>query len=304
MTFQHTLKAAIPCTGIGLHSGARVATTLKPAAAGTGITVVRTDVPADRAVIPARWDAVVDTKLCTVIANEAGTRVGTIEHLMAALRGCGIDNAVIEVNGPEIPIMDGSAAPWVFLIGCAGIERQAEPRGVIRVLKEVTVGDGTRMARLTPGTTTSFSFDLDYSGTAVGRQQASFTLTEESFAEDIARARTFGFLHEVDHLRSIGLARGGSLDNAVVIDGQRVMNEGGLRFSNEFVRHKILDSIGDLYLAGAPIQGHFHGVRSGHQLNNDLLHALFADASAWERVEETTGGGLLQWDKRVAAACA
>lgn len=298
---QQTLKTAIPCTGIGLHSGAKVSLTLRPAEAGAGITVVRTDVPAARAVIPARWDHVVDTRLCTVLGNAQRTTVGTVEHLMAALRGCGVDNAVIEVDGPEIPVMDGSSAPWVFLIRCAGLEAQDAPRRVIRVLREVSVGDGAKLARLTPADESAFSFDLDYSGTLIGRQHASFRLVDDSFAEDIARARTFGFLHEVDQMRAAGLARGGSLENAVVIDGPRVLNEGGLRFADEFVRHKILDSVGDLYLAGAPILGQFHGVRSGHHLNNEVLRALFADEGAW-RWEEEAEAEAGTWER--VAACA
>jgi UDP-3-O-[3-hydroxymyristoyl] N-acetylglucosamine deacetylase len=281
MSFQHTLKSAIHCTGIGLHSGSKVSMSLKPADENTGITIIRTDLRGRGAVIPVRWDAVSDTRLCTVVSNADGVSVGTVEHLMAALRGCGIDNAVIELNAPEVPIMDGSAAPFVFLIECAGSVAQSSPRRVIRVLKEVVVGDENRFASFSPALSSSFSFEIDFASAAIARQESFLQLTNGAFKSELARARTFGFLHEVDQMRRAGLARGGSLDNAIVIQGDKVLNEGGLRYSDEFVRHKILDSVGDLYLAGAPIIGHFHGCRSGHALNNQLLRTLFADESAW-----------------------
>lgn len=305
MPVQHTLKSAIHCTGVGLHSGAKVSMTLAPADADTGITFVRTDLPRDRAVVPARWDAVIDTRLCTVVGNEAGTTIGTVEHLMAALRGCGVDNAVIELDGAEVPIMDGSAGPFVFLIECAGLLAQSSTRRFVRVLKEVTVGDGEKHATLSPSPGSTFSFEIDFSSAAVARQEGFVELDRTTFKNDVARARTFGFLHEVDHMRRMGLARGGSLDNAIVISGDRILNEGGLRFPDEFVRHKILDGIGDLYLAGAPILGHFHGRRSGHALNNLVLRALFADSSAWtlaQAEDEDTLSGA--WTSSKVAACA
>jgi UDP-3-O-[3-hydroxymyristoyl] N-acetylglucosamine deacetylase len=279
--FQQTLKNPIRCTGIGLHSGSKVSMTLKPSDVDTGIRFVRTDQPADRAEVRATWDRVTDTKLCTVISNDAGVSIGTIEHLMAALRGCGIDNAVIELDGPEVPIMDGSSAPFVFLIECAGVAQQDKPRRLIQVLRKVTVGDAGRYASLTPSGIIGFSFEIDFAAQAIARQEGYVKLGKGAFKAELARARTFGFLHEVDQMRKLGLARGGSLDNAIVINGDKVLNEGGLRFTDEFVRHKILDSVGDLYLAGAPILGHFHGCRSGHALNNQLLRALFADEKAW-----------------------
>lgn len=282
---QQTLKTAIRCKGVGLHSGAKVSMTLMPAESDKGITFVRTDQRGARAVIPARWDRVVDTRLCTVVGNAQGVTVGTVEHLMAALRGCGIDNATIELDGPEVPIMDGSAAPFVFLIECAGTQPQDRPRRVIQVLKEVTVGDDTRFATLSPGLGATFSFEIEFDSAAIARQRRQLRLVNGTFKAELSRARTFGFLHEVNHLRQLGLARGGSLDNAIVIEGDRILNEDGLRYEDEFVRHKILDSVGDLYLAGGPIQGHFHGSRSGHALNNQVLRALFADASAWRWVD-------------------
>jgi len=281
MIFQQTLKSPINCTGIGLHSGSKVSMSLKPSDVDTGIRFVRTDVPADRAEVRADWDRVTDTRLCTLISNDAGVSIGTIEHLMAALRGCGIDNAVVELDGPEVPIMDGSSAPFVFLIECAGLARQDKPRRMIKVLKKVTVGEPGRYASLTPSHVIGYSFEIDFASPAIARQEGYVKLGKGAFKAELARARTFGFLHEVDQMRKMGLARGGSLDNAIVINGDKVLNEGGLRFTDEFVRHKILDSIGDLYLAGAPILGHFHGCRSGHALNNQLLRALFADEKAW-----------------------
>lgn len=293
--FQRTLKTPIHCTGIGLHSGSKVHMTLRPAEAGAGITFVRTDLRGADAVIPASWDHVTDTRLCTVIANEAGASVGTIEHLMAALRGLEVDNVTIEIDSPEVPIMDGSSAPFVFLIECAGLREQTAPRRAIRILRPVGIGDATRGASLTPADRAIYSVEIDFQSAAVARQRGTVTLGPGAFKADVARARTFGFLHEVDQLRQVGLARGGSLDNAIVISGDRVLNEGGLRYEDEFVRHKILDSIGDLYLAGAQIIGHFHGFRCGHALNNQVLHALFANPDAWCWV------GDAQTDPTVAA---
>ncbi len=278
---QKTLKSSIHCSGVGLHSGQRVRMTLKPAEVNTGIVFVRSDAPGDRRVIPAMWDRVCDTNHCTVIGNGHGVTVGTIEHLMAALNGCGVDNAVIVLDGPEVPVMDGSAAPFVFLIECAGLVSQAATRRAIRLLRTVEVTEGQRWASLSPGAGVSFSFEIEFAAHAVPRQEGYIRLANGAFKADLARARTFGFLNEVKHLRDHGLALGGSLDNAVVMDDGAVLNEGGLRYDDEFVRHKILDSIGDLYLAGAPILGHFHGCKSGHMLNNRLLKTLFTDETAW-----------------------
>lgn len=278
---QTTLKSDIRCTGVGLHSGNKIRMRLRPGEINSGISFIRTDQPDAINVVPAQWDRVSDTTLCTVITNEHGVSVSTVEHLMAALRGCGIDNAVIELDGAEVPIMDGSSAPFVFLIECAGTVRQAAERRAIRILKPVSVGDGKREARLTPGSSFAFSFEIDFTSHAVSRQKGSIRLANGAFKSDLARARTFGFLEDLEVLRARGLALGGSLDNAIVIDGDTVLNDEGLRYTDEFVRHKILDSVGDLYLAGAPILGHFHGCRSGHALNNELLRKLFADETAW-----------------------
>ncbi len=277
---QRTLKTSINCSGVALHSGSKVSMTLFPADADTGIVFKRTDIAGHGAEIPARWDHVVDTRMCTTLGNKDGVTIGTVEHLMAALSGCGIDNARIELNGPEVPIMDGSAQPFVFLVDCAGVVEQDAPRRVIRILKPVSLDDGS--ARLTPGTHLSLDFEIDFDNDMVSKQSLSIGVVNGSFAKELARARTFGFLHEVEALRNAGLAKGGSLDNAIVVSGDSVLNEGGLRYDDEFVRHKVLDAIGDLYLSGAPIIGNFQGVCSGHAANNALLHALFADPDAWE----------------------
>lgn len=280
---QRTLKTAIGCTGVGLHSGAKVTMVLHPAEAHTGIQFKRTDIAGRGAVVPALWSNVGDTRMNTCLVNEAGVQVGTVEHLLSALAGSGIDNCLIEINGPEVPVMDGSAAPFLFLIECAGTVELDAARRAIRVLKRVTVADGEKMASLSPSPSFSLRFEIDFASQAISRQEFAVNLSNGSFKSEISRARTFGFEQEVAMLRSAGLARGGSLDNAVVIDstGTKVLNDDGLRYVDEFVRHKILDAVGDLSLAGAPILGAFHGVRSGHALNNQLLRTLFADQTAW-----------------------
>ena len=302
--YQRTLKRSIHCTGVGLHSGAKVSMKIKPADADSGIVFVRTDPRGGQSEIPALWDRVVDTRMCTVIGNGRGVNVGTVEHLLAGLSGAGVDNAVIEIDGPEVPIMDGSAAPFVFLAECAGIEEQTVRRKVLRVRKQIVVGDANRRASLTPGFGSSFSFEIAFDHPMMKHTTGSLELDGVAFKTEIARARTFGFLHEVEELRRLGLARGGSLDNAVVISGDTILNEEGLRFEDEFVRHKILDSVGDLFLAGHKIIGHFHGWRSGHMLNNKLLHAMFADASAFELsevTEEDNESGTWAYRPRLAA---
>ncbi len=276
---QQTLKVAIHCRGVALHSGRRVGMTLLPAPPDSGVSFRRTD----RAgvVIRAHWRNAVEQPLCTRLDNGEGLSVATVEHVMAELAGLEVDNAVIELDGPEVPVMDGSAAPFVFLIECAGIVAQDAPRRALKVLKPISVGDGTRSAALTPDDGFSMSFAIDFASDAINRQSITIAIDPDSFKADISRARTFGFLHEVDQMRAAGFARGGSLDNSVVISGDQVLNREGLRYVDEFVRHKVLDALGDLYLAGGPIIGHFHGVRSGHALNRRLLEALFADPAAW-----------------------
>jgi len=284
---QKTLKTAINCSGIALHSGEKVSITLNPAAADTGIIFKRTDIAGKGAEIPATYDNVVETTLCTKIGNADGVTVATIEHLMAALSGCSIDNLLIEINGPEMPVMDGSAAPFVFLIECAGTVELEAPRKAIRIEKAVSVDEKTRFAGFEPCAGSVLDFTIDFDNPTIARQNHIVHMGRGVFKEQISRARTFGFLHEVEYMRANGLGRGGSLDNAVVVSADGVMNEDGLRFENEFVRHKILDAVGDLSLAGMPIIGRYTGICSGHYLNNQLLHALMADQDAWSIVPMT-----------------
>ena len=274
---QQTLEAPIRCRGIGLHTGARVNVVLHPAAIDTGIRFRRSDTGV---MITADWRQIVDGMLCTTLAAE-GSSIATIEHLMAAFAGLGIDNCLVELDGPEVPAMDGSAAPFVFLIDGAGIVAQDAPRRAIKILKPVRVAEGGKMASLEPAPEFTVSFAIDFASRAIRRQQINVVPDPDSFRREICRARTFGFFEEVETMRAAGLARGGSLDNAVVISGDRILNAEGLRYSDEFVRHKVLDAMGDLYLAGGPMIGRFHGQRSGHGLNRQLLVRLFADPDAW-----------------------
>jgi UDP-3-O-[3-hydroxymyristoyl] N-acetylglucosamine deacetylase len=280
-TRQHTLKTAIGCVGVGLHTGHQIRLTLHPAKAGSGILFRRTDLGLD---IPARFDLVSDTRLCTQLClpDQPEARVGTVEHVMAALAGLGIDNALVALDGPEVPVLDGSAAQFAFLIDCAGRVAQDAPRETIEILHPVRVEAGDAFVELRPGAAgLDLALSIDFAAQAIGRQALSLSLTEQGFRQRLADARTFALLSEIDALREAGLAQGGSLANAVVVDGARVMNPEGLRGEDEFVRHKMLDAVGDLALAGTPITGRFVGHKSGHALNNRLLRALFADRSAW-----------------------
>lgn len=285
---QRTLANAIDCTGIGLHSGRRVHLTLSPAPADSGIVFRRTDTGFE---IPARYEHVNDTTLATVIGvpGDPVRHVGTIEHVMAALCAAGIDNAVVGVDGPEVPAMDGSAAPFSFLIACAGIVEQAAPLSVIEVLRPVRARDGDATAALLPAhprgaALLTLSMEIRFDSAAIGRQERTLALTAPAFAAEIAPARTFGFAEELQRLRAAGLARGGSLANAIAVSGGRVLNPEGLRFADEFVRHKLLDAVGDLALAGMPIRGRFIGHRSGHRLNNVLLRTMLADRTSFRIV--------------------
>ena len=277
---QHTLRSAICCFGTGLHSGRRVRVTLCPAAEDAGITFHRTDLGVS---IPARFDLVADTRLCTVLASAAHpeARVGTVEHLMAALHGCGVDNITVEVDGSELPVLDGSSAPWLFLLDCAGLAVQEAAAPVVQVLRTVRVREGEAFAELRPGAGLDLAVSIDFAAAAIGRQALTLALDEQGFRTGLADARTFVHAEEVAGLRAAGLALGGSLDNAVVVDGARVLNPAGLRHPDEFVRHKMLDAVGDLALAGARLQGRFVGHRTGHSLNNAVLRALFADQANW-----------------------
>ncbi len=280
VVFQRTLKSEINFADVGLHTGVVVNMTIKPADADHGIVFVRTDVDGD-GTVPARWDRVIDTRMCSVLGNDDGISVGTVEHLMAALAGCGIDNARIELDNCEVPIMDGSSEPFVQQIVETGVIEQDTPRRVIRVLKEISVDTGAGKATLSPAEKQVIDVEIDYDDAVIRQQTVSLSVVNGAFCKELSKARTFGFLHEVEALRAAGLARGGSLDNAIVVGADGILNEDGLRFDDEFVRHKALDAVGDLYLAGAPVIGRFSGVCSGHAVNNQVLRALFADPSAW-----------------------
>jgi UDP-3-O-[3-hydroxymyristoyl] N-acetylglucosamine deacetylase len=274
---QKTIRTAVRCRGVGLHSGEPTTIVLHPAAIDFGIEFRR---HRRNVTVAATWRNVAPSALCTTLAR-GGVSVGTVEHLMAAFAGLELDNVVVELDGPEVPAMDGSAAPFVNLLERTGLVTQNAPRRAIQVLKPIHVEEGGSAASLVPASAFSLSFSIDFASGAIRRQRITVVPDPTLFKRDISRARTFGFLEEVEQLRAAGLARGGSLDNAVVVSGDRVLNEGGLRYGDEFVRHKVLDAMGDLYLAGAPIIGHFHGQRSGHALNHRLLDALLSDPSAW-----------------------
>ncbi len=285
MIKQLTLANKVSCLGVGLHSGSQVKLSLNPAAAGTGIVFRRLDMPKKQALVAARYDAVSDTRLGTTIRNEYGVTVSTIEHLMAALWGAGVDNAIVELDGPEVPIMDGSSEPFVFMIECAGLKTLAAPRRILRVLKTVEISDGESTARIEPNREGDegcvLDIGIEFDSPLIARQFARYDFRETTFKQSISRARTFGFEHEVMALRKQGLALGGSLENAVVVGKDKILNKEGLRYRDEFVRHKALDCLGDLYLAGCRIDGCVTFTRPGHALNNALLRALLADESAY-----------------------
>jgi UDP-3-O-[3-hydroxymyristoyl] N-acetylglucosamine deacetylase len=293
---QKTLAKAVECSGVGVHSGERVRLRLCPAAEDTGIVFVRTDLLNGAREIRARWDNVVDTKLCTVIGNDHGGKVSTVEHLMAAISASGIDNVRIEIDGGEVPVMDGSADSFVFLLEVAGSAEQDAPRREIEILSPVEVECEGKRARLSPADAARYSVTINFDRAPIKTQSCDVTLSPSAFKSEVSRARTFGFFEEVDQLQKRGLARGGSLDNSIIIKGDVVLNEGGLRYSNEFARHKVLDAIGDLALAGMRLRGHFEGLCSGHALNNRLLRALFETPQAWRVVE----GGMDSLEATVA----
>ncbi|MEG7524677.1 MAG: UDP-3-O-acyl-N-acetylglucosamine deacetylase [Chromatiales bacterium] len=282
--YQKTLREPISFVGIGLHSGKRAKITLKPSMDSSGIYFLRKDVEAGTGLIPARWYNVQATTMSTTLMNKQGTTVDTVEHLMAALFGCGVDNALVEVDGPEVPIMDGSAAPFATTIERIGTRKQSAPRHAIWVQRPIEVREGDKFAILMPHPTPRITIAIDFPGTAVGAQTFSVELVNEAFRNDIARARTFGFAQQLNGLRSRGLALGGSLNNAILVDGERIVNEGGLRYDNEFVRHKVLDAFGDLALAGVPIFGYYYAYKPGHSLNHALMKQLFSDRSAWSYI--------------------
>jgi UDP-3-O-[3-hydroxymyristoyl] N-acetylglucosamine deacetylase len=281
---QCTLAEPIDYVGVGLHSGRSLRMKLLPAPPNSGICFVRRDVAPERSLIRASWRNVVDTQLCTVLGNEHGATLSTVEHLLAALRGSGVDNAQIEISAGEVPILDGSCAPLMKLIDAAGIVSQRLPRQAIWIESPIEVRQGERMAMLAPGDWPRISVDIEFEHAAIGTQCYSVELHDQIFASEIAPARTFGFTSELDELRSRGLALGGSMHNAVVLDDDGVVNAEGLRFADEFVRHKVLDCLGDLALAEAPIFGHFYAYRPGHRLNVALVREMFANRGAWRRI--------------------
>jgi UDP-3-O-[3-hydroxymyristoyl] N-acetylglucosamine deacetylase len=280
MMRQHTIAKPASVSGVGVHSGKPATLTVRPAEPGAGVRFVRLD--QGGAVIPTHALMVSTTMLGTNMTNDDGVSVATVEHFLAACAGLGIDNVVAELDAPELPILDGSSAPFVEMLESAGLAEQAAPRRRLKMLKPVEVRDGPKFARLSPGEGFRIQVAIDYSGTPIGRQTISFAMTPGAFAKDVAWARTFGFKKDADVLYSKGKALGASLDNTVVIEGDAILNADGLKAPDEFVRHKLLDVIGDLFLAGGPIKGLYEGEQPGHALNNRLLRAVFADAAAFE----------------------
>ncbi|MDY6924420.1 MAG: UDP-3-O-acyl-N-acetylglucosamine deacetylase [Pseudomonadota bacterium] len=291
---QKTTVAPAIIAGVGVHTGDRVRLAVRPAPVGTGIVFVRTDIKDRDNRIPVSGEAVVDARLNTMIENAVGVRLSTIEHLMAAFAALGVSNAVVEVDGPELPILDGSALPFVRLLDRAGFRPQEAPVRYIEILEPIRVEDGDKSATLLPCDRYEMRFEIDFPTPVIGNQVIDFVVDEQTFRTEIMAARTFGFAHEVEALRKAGLARGGSLENAVVIDGDQILNPGGLRMEREFVRHKALDAIGDLYVLGAPLLGRYEGVKAGHAINNLLVRALLANPQAWRetsRVPEMAMAG-------------
>jgi UDP-3-O-[3-hydroxymyristoyl] N-acetylglucosamine deacetylase len=284
MLGQRTLKNSIRASGVGLHTGKKVLMTLRPAAPDTGIVFRRVDLP-NPIDIPAHAENVGDTTLGTTLGH-GEAKVSTVEHLLSAFAGLGIDNAIVEVSAPEVPIMDGSAGPFVFLLQSAGLEEQGVPKKFVRIRRTVRVEDGDKWAEFRPFDGFKVNFELEFNHPVFRRhaQRASMDFSTTSFLKEVSRARTFGFMKDIETLRSHNLALGGTMDNAIVMDEYRVLNDDGLRYEDEFVKHKILDAIGDLYLLGHSLIGEFSGFKSGHALNNKLLRALLADRAAWESV--------------------
>ncbi|MEW6688460.1 MAG: UDP-3-O-acyl-N-acetylglucosamine deacetylase [Pseudomonadota bacterium] len=304
MLRQRTLKSLVSATGVGLHTGRKVRMTLRPAQPDSGVVFRRTDLPAP-VDIPARADLVGETRLCSCLVKDE-VKVYTVEHLMSALAGLGVDNIYVDLDGPEVPIMDGSAAPFVLLLQQAGIEEQGAPKRFLRLKKRIEARDGEKWAALEPFEGFKLSFSIAYDHPVIEKSKTALTVdfAETSYRE-LARARTYGFMHDVESLRDSGLALGGGLENAVVLDEYRVLNADGLRFGDEFIRHKLLDAIGDLYLLGRPLLAAFGAHKSGHALNNRLLRALLADAAATEVVTferaEAAPAGVAGWLRRASA---
>lgn len=285
LSFAHyTVAHTVSCQGIGVHSGLPVTLTLSPAFPKTGITFVRTDLGGQE--VKASWDTIVDTRLCTTVGNAQGVTIATTEHLLAALSAYGIDNIRIEIDGPELPIMDGSAFPFMRLLQDAGLRQHHTPRKIIRVLKEVTVEDGHQRASLSPSSSYEIEVNFDFGGrNSLHAQHCLFRPSQDTFLRDIAPARTFGLLEDAHKIWAMGLAKGASLENTLVYEGTDILNEDGSRYPDECVRHKVLDVMGDLHLAGGLILGKFYGLRPGHSLHAKLLNALFSDPTAWETLK-------------------
>ncbi|MDX2095669.1 MAG: UDP-3-O-acyl-N-acetylglucosamine deacetylase [Alphaproteobacteria bacterium] len=294
---QHTVAAEVSCVGVSLHSGDMVNMVIRPAAANTGIVFVRKDIEGSHNSIAATFDAVTETTLGTTIANKHGVSISTIEHLMAAIWGAGIDNARIEMDGPEVPIMDGSSEPFTFLLECAGRVQQRAARRVIEVLKEIRVAEGSSVAFIRPSEDFVLEVEIAFNHPLIATQKARYDFSQTSFRQALARARTFGFARDVEKMRSMGLALGGSLHNAIVIGEDDILNEGGLRYADEFVRHKALDCVGDYFLAGGLIKGEVVTSRPGHGINNKLLRALFADAANYRLIGGTEVDVPMQVDR-------
>lgn len=288
--YQRTLKRSIHCTGIGLHSGKKVEMTIRPAEADTGIVFKRTDLPGSP-LIPADVFHVVDTNFCTTIGVE-GVTISTVEHLLSALAGMEVDNVLIEVDAPEVPVMDGSSAPFVFLIRGVGFVSQAQPRRFYKVKRKLSFNQNGKRVAIAPSDNLSIDFTIEFDHPVIRRQDYCFDFNPGDYVKHISRARTFGFLRDVRHMQENNLGLGGSLDNAVVMDDFRVLNEDGLRYSDEFVRHKILDFLGDLALVGRPILGSFSAHKSGHELNNAMFRQFLADPQAWQLVTPRPGASV------------
>ena len=281
---QQTLNNTVNCVGIGLHSGKNVSITMHPAVENSGINFVRKDANLGQRFIEGRWYNVVDTSMSSTLGNEHGVTVQTVEHLLAALRGCGIDNALIEVEGPEIPIMDGSAAPFVEILLNAGIRAQNEDRNVIWIQRPIEYRNGDKFGIIMPEATSKFTAEIHFDSEIIGTQMWSFNMTNENFKSVISHARTFGFASELDSLAERGLIKGGSLSNALVVDNNEILNVDGLRYYNEFVRHKILDCVGDFSLLGHQVLGHYYAKKPGHELNQNMIKTLIDNRSSWSYI--------------------
>ncbi len=281
MNRQQTIARTASLSGAGVHSGKPARLTVRPADEGAGVRFVRTDVTDRDAVIPALVTKVTTTELGTNMSNEAGVSVATVEHFLAACSGLGVDNIIAELDGPELPILDGSSRPFVDLLKQAGLQQQGAPRRMLKILKPVEVRHGAKFVRLSPGKGFEMRVIIDFPTKAIGRQEIRFVMAPGAFARDVAWARTFGFVHQAERLHAMGKGLGASMDNTIVVEGDAILNPGGLQADDEFVRHKLLDVIGDLFLAGGPIEGLYEGEQPGHALNNQLLRAVFADATSF-----------------------